>query len=151
MQLYVILAVLLPTFTHVTAILRGQVVRSPQNVPRKNRSGAHGRSLIYFNVICFFCEIIRRYLQKKITSCSPSPTVPFLLVRARSCSRSKASIFWCLFIFVHVHLCLFAFGPGFIQIISFFVNLRMELSATDLSSRIPYTFKATIKSEIHYN
>ncbi len=65
MQRYLILAVLLPTFMRITAILRGQVVLLHKNVRRKNRSGAHERSLIYFNVIRFFCGIAPRYLRKK--------------------------------------------------------------------------------------
>ncbi len=35
-------------------------------------SEAHGRSPICFNVICFFCGIVRRYLREKIATCSPS-------------------------------------------------------------------------------
>ncbi len=64
-QLYPNLAVLLPIFTHVIVILRGQVVRSPQKRAEKNCSGAHERSLICSNAICFFCRIIRRYLRGK--------------------------------------------------------------------------------------
>ncbi len=33
---------------------------------RKNCSGAHGQSPTYFNTICFFCGIVRRYLRKKL-------------------------------------------------------------------------------------
>ncbi len=43
-----------------------------KNVWRKNCSEAHGRTPIYFNMICFFCGIIHRYLRKKIATCSPS-------------------------------------------------------------------------------
>ncbi len=65
MQLYLILAVLHQIFTPITAILHGQVVRSPQKRVEKNQSGAHERSSICFNAICF-CEIVCRYLRKKL-------------------------------------------------------------------------------------
>ncbi len=73
-QLYRILAVLLPIFTYVTAILHGQVVRPffVKTCGEKNRSGAHGRSSIYFNATCFFCGIVHRYLREKSATCSPS-------------------------------------------------------------------------------
>ncbi len=71
-QLNLILSVLLPKFTHVTAISRRYVIRSLKHGRRKNRSRAQGHSLICFNVICLFCRIIRRWLQKKIATCSSS-------------------------------------------------------------------------------
>ncbi len=43
-----------------------------ENMWRKYRSGAHGRSSICFNVICFFYGIVCRYLQDKIATRSPS-------------------------------------------------------------------------------
>ncbi len=75
-QLYLILAVLLPIFTHVTAILHEQVVRFPQKCAEKKlqRSTRTPRSPICFNAICCFCGIVRRYLRKKIATCKASAT-----------------------------------------------------------------------------
>ncbi len=68
MQLYLILSVLLATFMHITAILRGQVVHSLQRCTEKNCSTAHGHSVICFDAICLFCGIFRRYLRKELQS-----------------------------------------------------------------------------------
>ncbi len=61
MQLYLILSVLLPIFTHITVILRGQVVCSPQRHAEKKWQRSAWTQPIYFNATCFFC----RYLRKK--------------------------------------------------------------------------------------
>ncbi len=42
-----------------------------KNVRRQNRSGAHRRSLIYFNTICFFCGIVPNTCGKKSQHVAP--------------------------------------------------------------------------------
>ncbi len=56
-QLYLILSVLLLTFTHITAILRGQVTVR-KDARRKNPSKMHVYSPTCFSAICFFCGIV---------------------------------------------------------------------------------------------
>ncbi len=95
-QLYLILVVLLPIFTRFAEILRGQVVRSHKNVWRKNRSGAHGCSPICFNVISFFCRIIRRYLRKKLQRVALAIWFGFTYAwesRGRNCGSGTGSKF----------------------------------------------------------
>ncbi len=85
-QFYLILSFLLSTFTHVTAILSGQIVpylfyfqhlhtslqfyldKLPvlhKDAWRKIHCGARGHNNICFNAIYLFCRIVHRYLREK--------------------------------------------------------------------------------------
>ncbi len=57
-RLYLIPSVQFPSMDKWSALCK--------DVGRKNRSGAHKYSIACFNVICFFCGIVLRYLWKKI-------------------------------------------------------------------------------------
>ncbi len=73
-QLHLILVVLLPTFTHVTAILCGQVVCSPQKCVEKKSQQSTWMQPYLFQCNLLLLRNRPQILAEKIAMCSPCLT-----------------------------------------------------------------------------